>query len=60
MVYKLNGKNIRIDDKQLDNLMKNLDLTKDEAIQMYLEDKGYLDNEEQLELDKKAKEIAVL
>ena len=29
--------------------------TKDEAIQMWLEDEGYLDNEEQEELDKQAK-----
>ena len=60
MIYKFNEKNIRIDDKQLENLMKNLDLTKDEAIQMYLEDEGYLDNEEQLELDKKAKESGIM
>ena len=60
MIYKFNGKNIRIDDKQLDKLMKSLDLTKDEAIQMYLEDEGYLDNEEQLELDKKAKESGIM
>lgn len=60
MVYKFNGKNIRIDDKQLDKLMKSLDLTKEEAIQMYLEDEGYLDNEEQLELDKKAKENGIM
>lgn len=60
MVYKFNGKNVRIDDKQLDKLMKSLDLTKEEAIQMYLEDEGYLDNEEQLELDKKAKESGIM
>lgn len=60
MVYKFNGKNIKIDDKQLDKLMKSLDLTKEEAIQMYLEDEGYLDNEEQLELDKKAKESGIM
>ena len=60
MIYKFNGKNIKIDDKQLENLMKNLDLTKDEAIQMYLEDEGYLDNEEQLELDKKVKESGIM
>ena len=60
MVYKFNGKNIRIDDKQLDKLMKSLDLTKEEAIQMYLEDEGYIDNEEQLELDKKAKESGIM
>lgn len=60
MIYKFNEKNIRIDDKQLDKLMKSLDLTKEEAIQMYLEDEGYLDNEEQLELDKKAKESGIM
>ena len=60
MIYKFNGKNIRIDDKQLDKLMKSFDLTKDEAIQMYLEDEGHLDNEEQLELDKKAKESGIM
>lgn len=60
MVYKFNGKNIKIDDKQLDKLMKSLDLTKEEAIQMYLEDEGYLDNEEQLELDKKAKKSGIM
>ena len=60
MIYKFNEKNIRIDDKQLDKLMRSLDLTKEEAIQMYLEDEGYLDNEEQLELDKKAKESGIM
>lgn len=60
MVYKFNGKNIKIDDKQLDKMMKSLDLTKEEAIQMYLEDEGYIDNEEQLELDKKAKESGIM
>ena len=60
MIYKFNGKNIRIDDKQLDKLMKSLDLTKDEAIQMYLEDEGHLDNEEQLELDKRAKKSGIM
>ena len=36
--------------------MKTLDLTKEEAIQVWLEDEGYLENEEQEELCKKAKE----
>lgn len=56
MIYKFNEKNIKIDDKQLENLMKNLDLTKDEAIQMYLEDEGYIINAEQEALDQKAKD----
>ena len=36
--------------------MQTLGLDKDEAIQVYLEDEGYLENEEQNALEKKAKE----
>lgn len=56
MKYNFNGKNINISDTSLEKLMKNLDLTKDEAIQVWLEDESYLENEEQEELTKKAKE----
>lgn len=59
MNYNLNGKIIRIPDDEIEKSMKVLELTKDEAIQMYLEDEGYLDNEEQIELDKKAKESRI-
>lgn len=55
MTYKLNGKNINIPDTEIEKSMKALDLTKEEAIEMWLEDEGYLDNEEQIELDNKAK-----
>lgn len=55
--YKLdNGKNIRIPYGVLENLMKNLNISEEEAIQVYLEDEGYEINEEQEELTKKAKE----
>lgn len=60
MVYNLNGKNIRIPDEEIEKSMKILKLSKDEAVQMWLEDEGYLDNEEQNELAKKAKESGVL
>jgi len=54
--YKLeNGKIIRINEKTIENLMEQLDLTKEDAIQVYLEDEGYEVNEEQEELTKKAK-----
>lgn len=56
MRYNLNGKNINIPDADIERLMKSLELTKEEAIQMWLEDEGYLENEEQEELEKKAKE----
>lgn len=55
MNYNFNGKNIRIPDADIERSMKTLDLTKEEAIQVWLEDEGYLENEEQEELCKKAK-----
>lgn len=56
MQYNFNGKNIRIPDEEIEKSMKVLDISKDEAIEMWLEDEGYLKNEEQEELCKKAKE----
>lgn len=55
MRYNFNGKNINIPDEEIKTSMKALGLTKDEAIEMWLEDEGYLDNEEQNELCEKAK-----
>lgn len=55
--YKLeNGKVIKISEKTIENLMNQLDLNREEAIQVYLEDEGYEINEEQEELTKKAKD----
>lgn len=59
MNYNFKGKNIRIPDSEIEKSMKLLDLTKEEAIEMWLEDEGYLENEEQIELDKKAKESRI-
>lgn len=60
MKYTLeNGKVINIPDSEIKAHMKNLDLTEDEAIQLYLEDEGYLDNEELEELDNKAKKVKI-
>lgn len=56
MKYNLNGKNINIPDADIERSMKSLELTKEEAIQMWLEDEGYLENEEQEKLERKAKE----
>lgn len=56
MNYNLNGKNIRIPDSELEKNMRILEISKDEAIQMYLEDEGYFENETVEELTKKAKE----
>ena len=56
MTYEFNGKKIRIADSEIENLVKGLNISKEQAIQIWLEDEGYLDNEEQNSLDKKAKE----
>ena len=56
MRYNFNGKNINIPDVELEKSMKILGMTKEEAIEMWLEDEGYLDNEEQAELEQKAKD----
>ena len=56
MTYTLpNGKNICIPDSEIEKNMKLLKLTKDEAIQLYLEDEEYLENAEQEALSQKAK-----
>ena len=58
--YKLeNGKIIRISEKTIENLMTQLGLDREDAIQVYLEDEGYEINEEQEELTKKAKDNRV-
>lgn len=57
MKYKLNDKKtINIPDEKIKKSMKILDLTEEEAIQMYLEDEGYIKNEEVERLTKKAKD----
>lgn len=56
MTYTLNGKNIKIPDNELESIQKGLQVTKEEAIQIYLEDNEYLENTEQVALDKKAKD----
>ena len=50
------ARSINIPDAELEKSMKILGMTKEEAIEMWLEDEGYLDNEEQAELEQKAKE----
>jgi len=56
MNYNFNGKNLRIPDEDINRSMKVLGLSKDEAIELWLEDEGYLENETVEELTAKAKE----
>ena len=60
MTYNLNGKNIKIPDEEIKKNMEILDLSQEEAIQLYLEDEGYLENEEQENLCKKAKDSGIM
>ena len=60
MKYSLtNGAIINVPDKEISNLMKNLDLTKIEAIETWLVDNDYEVNEEQQKLDEKAKKVKI-
>lgn len=60
MRYTLDsGKNINIPDDEIAKHMKNFNLSKEDAINLYLEDEGYLDNEELEELDTKAKKVKI-
>lgn len=56
MQYIFNNKKISIPDAEIEKSIKVLGISKDDAIQMWLEDEGYLDNEEQNNLEQKAKE----
>jgi len=56
MNYNLNGKTIRIPDAEISKSMKLLKISQNEAVQMWLEDEGYLENEVVEELTAKAKE----
>lgn len=56
MRYTFEGKTITIPDADLEKSMKLLDISKDEAIQMWLEDNDYCENEEVEILTAKAKE----
>ena len=55
MKYDFNGKILNIPDKELEKSMKILDISKEEAIQMWLEDNDYETNETVEELTEKAK-----
>ena len=57
MKYNFNGKVINIPDAEIEKNMKTLDISKDEAIGMWLDDNDYTENEVVEELTKKAKEV---
>lgn len=60
MKYTLdNSKEVNIPDKEIEQYMKSLELTREDAIDLWLEDNDYQENEEQNELDEKAKKVKI-
>ena len=60
MIYNFeNGKRVNIPDKELDKTMQKLGLSKEEAIDLWLADNDYEIDEEQEELDEKARKVRV-
>lgn len=60
MLYKLkNGRSVSIPTKEVENLMSSLEVSQDEAIELWLTDNGLEENEEQAELDEKASKVHI-
>lgn len=60
MKYTLeNGKIVNIPDKEIENLKNNLELSESDAIDLWLCDNDYKTDENQKELDKKAKKVKI-
>ena len=55
MTITVNGKAVRINEQEVNKIAVGLDISKQEAVQVWLEDNGYLENAEQVQLDTKAK-----
>lgn len=56
MVHKLtNGKSVAIPDTEIDKIVDNLGCSINEAVALWLDDNDYTENQEQKELDEKAK-----
>lgn len=56
MIVNVNGKDINVNEKEVNKLVEVLGISEEEAIQTWLEDNDYEVNEEVAELTKKAKE----
>ena len=56
MIVNVNGKDINVNEKEVNKLVDVLGISQEEAIQTWLEDNDYEINEEVVELTKKAKD----
>ena len=54
-----NKRTVTIPDKEIDNYVKNLKISKKEAIELWLDDNDYIVNEERKSLDDKAKKANI-
>lgn len=61
MTFKIEGreKEIKIPDEDIKRIVKGLGVSTAEAIDIWLEDEGYMENEEQEALCKKAKDVRI-
>jgi hypothetical protein len=57
--YEFNGKHVVIPDKEIDKLVDSLEISQQEAIDLWLADNGFEEDEEQVELDKKASKVQI-
>lgn len=55
MTITVNGKAVRINEQEVEKIASGLDISKQEAVQVWLEDNEYIENAEQVKLDTKAK-----
>lgn len=60
MIHTLdNGKKVNIPQNEIEHFMTSLQLTKEEAVDLWLTDHDFEEDEEQNELDEKAKKIKI-
>ena len=57
MKYNFKGREINIPDKEIENNMRLLDISKEEAIEMWLDDNDFTSNAEVEEMTAKAKKV---
>jgi hypothetical protein len=58
--YKFNGKSVVIPDAEIDKLVSSLEISQQEAIELWLCDNGYDEDEEQEKLDETAKKVHIM
>ena len=60
MKYIVGKKEINVPEDEIEKLMNSLDISEDEAVQTWLFDNDYIENEEEAKLTKKAKDNRIM